>query len=264
MAYRGKKREPELQQAAVPGVDWLVVGLAGAGFLVAGYLTWLKWANRGAFLCVAGSGCDLVQASRYSIFLGVPTALWGAVLYVAIGVLGGLGLTTSRWMAAFLVAAGGVGFSAYLTALSFFVLGGACVYCLASAAHRGGLARHAPLAPPARPRPQIAPAPDPAGELRNPGGRCDRCLGRLRIRGAFVSPSRLSVRTRAPSQADGCDHVWRLLVTGVQGAKGPVRACRGGVAIRGVRPEGHQSPSGPLPADRREGLPYMGRQQRAS
>jgi uncharacterized membrane protein len=133
MAYKGKRREPQLQQAAVPGVDWLVVGLAGAGFLVAGYLTWLKWANRGAFLCVAGSGCDLVQASRYSIFLGVPTALWGAVLYVTIGVLGGLGLTTSRWMAAFLVAAGGVGFSAYMTKLSLFDVGGACVYCLASA-----------------------------------------------------------------------------------------------------------------------------------
>ena len=134
MAYRGRKREPEQRQAEAVGVDWLVVGLAAAGFLVAGYLTWLKWASRGAFLCVAGSGCDLVQASRYSIFLGVPTALWGVLLYVAIGVLGGLGLTTSRWMAAFVLVAGGVGFSAYLTGLSLFVLGGACMYCLASAA----------------------------------------------------------------------------------------------------------------------------------
>jgi uncharacterized membrane protein len=134
MANKGKKREPEQRQAEAPGVDWLVVGLSAVGFVVAGYLTWLKWAARGAFLCVAGSGCDLVQASRYSIFLGVPTALWGAMLYVAIGILGGMGLTTRRWIAAFLIAAAGVGFSGYMTALSLFVVGGACMYCLTSGA----------------------------------------------------------------------------------------------------------------------------------
>jgi uncharacterized membrane protein len=132
MAYKAKKRAPEQVEAV--RADWLVVGLAAAGFLVAGYLTWLKWASRGAFLCVAGSGCDLVQASRYSIFLGVPTALWGVLLYVAIGVLAGVGLTSSRWLAAFLIAAAGVGFSVYLTVLSLFVIGGACIYCLASLA----------------------------------------------------------------------------------------------------------------------------------
>ena len=134
MANKGRKREPEQRKVEVVTPDWVVVGLAGVGFLIAGYLTWLKWVNRGAFLCVAGSGCDLVQASRYSMFLGVPTAFWGAALYVAIGILGGLGLTTSRWMTAFVIAAAGVGFSAYLTALSLFVLGGACIYCLGSAA----------------------------------------------------------------------------------------------------------------------------------
>lgn len=132
MAYRGKRREPEPRQAEAVHADWLIVGLAAAGVLVASYLTWLKWANTGAFLCVAGSGCDLVQASRYSILLGVPTALWGALLYVAIGVLAALGLTVYRWLVAFLMAAAGVGFSAYLTTLSLSVLGGACFYCLAS------------------------------------------------------------------------------------------------------------------------------------
>lgn len=132
MAYGGRKRELEQREAESPGADWPVVGLSAAGFLVAGYLTWLKWAGRGAMLCVAGSGCDLVQASRYAVFIGVPTALWGAGLYAAMGVLGGLGLTTPRWLAAFLLATSGVAFSAYLTAVSLFVVGGACVYCLAS------------------------------------------------------------------------------------------------------------------------------------
>ena len=108
--------------------------LSGAGLLIAGYLTWLKWVGRGALFCVAGSGCDIVQASRYAMFLGVPTALWGAVFYAAIGVLSGMGFTAGRWLAAFLLAAAGVGFSAYLSALSLFLLRASCIYCLVSSA----------------------------------------------------------------------------------------------------------------------------------
>jgi uncharacterized membrane protein len=134
MAQGGRKREVAQREVEAPGTDWVVVALSAAGFVVAGYLTWLKWAGRGALFCVAGTGCDLVQASRYAIFIGVPTALWGAVLYAAMGVLGGLGLTTRRWLAAFLLAASGVGFSAYLTTLSLLDVGGACAYCLASGA----------------------------------------------------------------------------------------------------------------------------------
>jgi uncharacterized membrane protein len=114
--------------------DWIVVALSAAGLVVSGYLTWLKWAGGGASFCIAGSSCDIVQASRYATFLGVPTALWGGVLYIAIGALGWLGLAANRWLAAFLLAAAGAGFSLYLTYLSLFVIGGACVYCLASGA----------------------------------------------------------------------------------------------------------------------------------
>jgi len=136
MAFGGKQRETQRREAVAvaPSADWLVVGLSVLGLVVAGYLTWLKWATRGAYLCAAGSGCDLVQASRYSQFLFVPTALWGGLLYVAIGVLAGLGLTQQRWLAAFLLASAGVGFSAYLTWLSITDVGGTCVYCLASGA----------------------------------------------------------------------------------------------------------------------------------
>ena len=134
MARRSQKREPERHEAEAPRPDLVVVALSVVGFGVASYLTWLKWAGRGAMFCVAGSGCDVVQASRYAVFVGVPTALWGAVLYAAIAVLGSLGLSSQRWLAAFLLGAAGVGFSAYLTALSFVALGAACIYCLASGA----------------------------------------------------------------------------------------------------------------------------------
>ena len=114
--------------------DYLVVALAAAGLVIALYLTWLKWSGGNARFCLSGSGCDVVQASRYGTLLGVPTALWGAFVYVAIGALAILGLTASRWAWAFYLAAGGVGVSVYLTALSVWVVGATCAYCLASGA----------------------------------------------------------------------------------------------------------------------------------
>ena len=129
----GSKQESHEREIA-PRPDWAVLALSVAGLGVSSYLTWLKWAGRGALFCVAGSGCDIVQASRYAIFLGVPTALWGAVLYAVIGALGAMGFTVRRWHGAFLLTAAGVAFSLYLTVLSLYVLGGACVYCLASGA----------------------------------------------------------------------------------------------------------------------------------
>jgi uncharacterized membrane protein len=128
-ARRGPKQE--LREVSF-GPDLSVIALAAAGFAVAGYLTWLKWSGSGVALCVAGSGCDIVQASRYSRFLGVPTALWGALVYAAIAVLAALGLTAKRWLGAFVLAAGGVGFSAYMTFLSLFVIGATCIYCVSS------------------------------------------------------------------------------------------------------------------------------------
>src|SRR5678815_5983899 len=99
MAHVGRKRKVEVKGKAEPAAsrverpDWVLSGLAAAGMLVAAYLTWLKLSGSGAALCVTGSGCDIVQASRYATFLWVPTALWGLATYVAIGVLAWMGLT---------------------------------------------------------------------------------------------------------------------------------------------------------------------------
>ena len=113
--------------------DLPVLSVALAGLVVAGYLAWIKWSGTGALFCTAGSGCDIVQASRYAIFLGVPTALWGALLYLALGILALLGLEGRKRRAAVVLASGAVGFSAYLTLLSITQLGTTCLYCLVSA-----------------------------------------------------------------------------------------------------------------------------------
>jgi uncharacterized membrane protein len=123
--------EPELARP-----DWIVVCLALAGVAVAGYLTALKLGGTQAFLCRDGSGCDVVQASRYSVLAGVPTAMWGAAIYLAIAVLAAMPRTVRRWQAAFMLASGAVAFSLYLTSISIFVIGATCPYCLAS----GGIA----------------------------------------------------------------------------------------------------------------------------
>ena len=134
MAQRNRRRGPEEGSIAPVGSDWVVVLLAAAGLVVTGYLSWLKLTGAGAAFCVRGSGCDVVQSSRYASFLGVPTALWGSLLYAALGVLGWMGLNPRNWQIAFALTAGGVGFSAYMTFLSLFVVEATCVYCLASAA----------------------------------------------------------------------------------------------------------------------------------
>jgi uncharacterized membrane protein len=145
----------------MPVRDWRVLVVASAGILVAGYLGVTKLLGGNAAFCTAGSGCDIVQASRYAVLLGVPTALWGVVAYAAVGALGALGLTRTRWLAAFAIAAGAVGFSAYLTWLEVFVLRAVCGYCLLSAAlavallavlllSRPALSGHRPAVQPAR------------------------------------------------------------------------------------------------------------------
>ncbi|HET8577844.1 MAG TPA: vitamin K epoxide reductase family protein [Methylomirabilota bacterium] len=117
-----------------PRRDWLIAAVAAVGLAVSAYLTVTKLTRASALFCTAGSGCDVIQASPYALFLGVPTALWGALLYAAIGILAALGLSDRAWLRAFLLSVAGVAFSAYLTFLSVFVIRAVCAYCLASAA----------------------------------------------------------------------------------------------------------------------------------
>jgi uncharacterized membrane protein len=130
MARHGRAPAPP---AAEISAWWPAILLSAAGLVVAGYLTWLKLTGKAAVLCGPGSGCDLVQASRYGTLLGVPTALWGAAFYAVLLGLALTGLRSKRWRTAFFLAVAGAAFSLYLTWISFFVLRVACLYCLVSA-----------------------------------------------------------------------------------------------------------------------------------
>ncbi len=121
------------KQYETPRRNWPVAGVAAAGLVVAGYLAVTKLGGDSPLFCTAGGGCDIVQASRYAVFFGLPTALWGAGLYAAIGVLALIGLDARRWVTAFLLAVAGVSFSAYLTYIELFEIRAICGYCVVSA-----------------------------------------------------------------------------------------------------------------------------------
>jgi uncharacterized membrane protein len=123
---------PHAEPVPPPAREWPVAGIAAAGALIALYLTYTKLMQGTALFCSAGGGCDVVQASRYASFLGVPTALWGAALYVAVGALALAGLVGQRWLWAFLLAVSAVSFSAYLTWISASEIKALCGWCLAS------------------------------------------------------------------------------------------------------------------------------------
>jgi uncharacterized membrane protein len=132
--------------AVVPGVGtphaWrgrAMVMLAALGAAVAGYLTWAHYSGALA-LCAGAGGCEAVQASRFATVAGVPVALLGLGLYLAL-----LGLAvwrTGRGLAApggvalalFGLALAGTLYSAYLTYLELRVIGALCPWCVGSAA----------------------------------------------------------------------------------------------------------------------------------
>ncbi len=112
---------------------WEVVVLAAVGAGIAGYLTVTKLVQSAPVLCGAGSACDLVQTSHWATLLGVPTAAWGAALYVALALLAARPLTRRRWLWTFMLAVAGVAFSGYMIAVALGVLRAGCWWCLTSA-----------------------------------------------------------------------------------------------------------------------------------
>ena len=108
------------------------------GIFVAAYLYLYKLGRIGTMMCGTG-GCETVQLSRWSSFLGVDVALIGLVGYAGL-----LGLTMASLQPRFaadrrivqllaLLSGIGVLFAAYLTSLELFVIHAICRWCVASA-----------------------------------------------------------------------------------------------------------------------------------
>ncbi|HET8654812.1 MAG TPA: vitamin K epoxide reductase family protein [Longimicrobiaceae bacterium] len=117
----------------------VVAVLSLLGLLVSTYLTLYKLGYVGKLQCAIG-GCEIVQASKYAYFLGLPVALWGVGAYACLLVLSLAGLQPGRAadrriaVAIFVISAIGVLFSAYLTSLEAWVIHAWCQWCMSSAA----------------------------------------------------------------------------------------------------------------------------------
>ena len=126
-AGAGASRHPILS------LDNWILGLAGLGVLLTGYLTLVAWLGENPAYCGADSECDLVQSSRWSTLFGMPMALWGLGTYALLaGLAWRLRSRPSAWRAVLLVAGVGAGVSWFLTLISVFRIEATCGYCLAS------------------------------------------------------------------------------------------------------------------------------------
>jgi len=63
--------------------DRLVLALAGAGLLIAGYLTLLHYDSSVPLACSAGSfvNCEVVLTSPSAMVAGLPVAVWGVAWF---------------------------------------------------------------------------------------------------------------------------------------------------------------------------------------
>lgn len=130
-ARESKRPSAGHDRMKLPNWPLLVLSLAGAA--VAGYLTYTAWAGSQLAFCEVGSGCDIVQGSRWSTFLGMPVAFWGLLTYLALAYIAfRVRRATLHWQLAWMLALVGWGISVYLTAVSVFALQATCVYCLGS------------------------------------------------------------------------------------------------------------------------------------
>lgn len=115
-----------------------VAVLALLGILDSVYLLLGKLGYVGSLSCSVSRGCDMVNASVYSSFMGVPVAAIGLIGYVVLLVLALVGLQPrwleARWPDGALAVLSGLGvlFSLRLTYYELFALNAICQWCVVS------------------------------------------------------------------------------------------------------------------------------------
>lgn len=112
--------------------------LSLAGVFISLYLWLYKIGVIGTMICGTG-GCETVQTSPESVFLGVEVALIGVLGYALLLLVALVGTAPARAdargpaVALALLSGGAVMFTAYLKYLEFLVIGAVCRWCVASA-----------------------------------------------------------------------------------------------------------------------------------
>jgi uncharacterized membrane protein len=114
------------------GLRRAIAALAIAGLGIAGYLTYVHYADVEALCVAGGGGCEKVQTSDYAELAGIPVAVLGLIGYTLI--LAALWVPGDNGrLAGAVLALAGFGFSAYLTYRELFTIDAICQWCVASA-----------------------------------------------------------------------------------------------------------------------------------
>lgn len=115
----------------------LLAAIFGAG--ISAYLL-VEYTTGQAGVCLTGSGCDEVRASRYAYPLGIPMPLFGVAFYAVAGwfayrsLPGGTVFGYAPRLLLLGAGVAGAAFSAVLTGIEAFDIHAFCTWCLASAA----------------------------------------------------------------------------------------------------------------------------------
>lgn len=113
----------------------VLLGFVGMG--LAGYLTYVHY-NEDALVCTVG-GCHTVQQSEYSTLLGVPIAIFGLLMFLAVTLLALARLTDRSpipsdlaTIAAWTLLLTSLLYYAYLTYVEIWELEAICQWCVIS------------------------------------------------------------------------------------------------------------------------------------
>lgn len=130
--------ETEIEELAPPVNRMAITVLALIGTLISLYLTLHKLGYIGSLLCGTGA-CEVVQTSKWAVFMGVPVPYLGLLGYGLMTVLGIVSLQAGKLesrtitLALIVVSLGAFAFSIYLSALEHYVIHAWCRWCIASA-----------------------------------------------------------------------------------------------------------------------------------
>lgn len=112
-----------------PGI--LLAVLDGVGLAIAGYLSFVELRNE-VPSCAIARGCETVANSPYSRINGIPVAVFGVLLSIALMALALAWWRTNRptlLLAHYSLSFVGVAFEGYFTYLEIFVIGAICMWC---------------------------------------------------------------------------------------------------------------------------------------
>ena len=112
-----------------PGI--LLAVLDAMGLAIAGYLSYAALRHE-LPSCAIAKGCEQVANSPYSRIAGIPVAVFGVILSIAL-----LALALAWWrsnrpallLAHYSLSFVGVAFEGYFTYLEVFVIGAVCMWC---------------------------------------------------------------------------------------------------------------------------------------